>query len=48
LFNRTNDSVKPLVRVGKKKISLSTLGAGKIGTWRIDKASRGEIISASE
>lgn len=49
LFNRTNKTIKPIVRLNGKAIALTELQAGRIGTWRIDRSvEKSQVISASE
>jgi alpha-mannosidase len=48
LFNRSERATKPTLRIGSRKIGLTTLPAGKIGTWRIGQNGKSVAISAAE
>ncbi|HEY1684551.1 MAG TPA: hypothetical protein VGG19_07300 [Tepidisphaeraceae bacterium] len=48
LFNRTHKLLKPTIRLGKTRLTLSELSPGKISTWLITSSGTAKIISASE
>ncbi|HWB52810.1 MAG TPA: glycoside hydrolase family 38 C-terminal domain-containing protein [Tepidisphaeraceae bacterium] len=48
LFNRSDRPIKPVIRIENRKISLTQLKPGRIGTWRIDKSGSVKAVFASE